>query len=391
MTLSTQLFLRITLTLIGIAALTGVLAALGAVGSYGGQVSGTCAVAFGVVFSAWCARNKFNQPHTRPAELVFAGGLAITLALAVIAIWLPESFRHAQIGETTLVFRLGMSTVCVYAGALVGSTVFAAWAIPTLRFASMAGTSVVGLLLLLALAATWGADGRCLLAMYVIAPTGLAMAISLIGLGHERRPWRWIGFGAAWAMMAWGLGSLSSPNSFWSRLWAVPWYATGWCVVAGATYAMLMVRPPLRAKQEWLRKTTFGLVGLVLAAISTLAFYGHDSEPLSRILVAGAILAACGTLAILVLSRFAQPIEAHNEKVITHVLLACPRCQEKQLAPLGTSPCMRCRALLTAGYTEPHCGHCQASVSDVMGSDCPHCGGRLPLRGVVLPPAWPNC
>lgn len=388
MTLSTKLFLRITLTLIGCAALTGVLAALGMVGSHGGQVGTTCAVAFGVVFSAWCARNKFSQPHTRPAELLFAGGLALTMLLAVIAIWLPESLRQSDSRGESAAFKFGMSSVCFYVASLVGSTVFAAWKIPTLRFASRAGTGVVGVVLVLLLAAIWGTHDLCFKAGLIVAPFGLALSLSLVGLGHERRHWRWVGFGAALLLMAWSLLKLDSPRGFWGHLWDnQPWYVAGCCVVAGSTYALLMARPPLRPSQEWLRKITFGTVALVLAFISGAAFYGHDSETLFRLIVASSILAACGTLTVLILSRFSRPVEVPADQAITHMLVACPRCQERQMAPLGSSPCMRCRAVLTVGCAEPLCGHCHAPVWGVMGNACPRCGGALPARGVALPPA----
>jgi hypothetical protein len=120
------------------------------------------------------------------------------------------------------------------------------------------------------------------------------------------------------------------------------------CIVSVAivvAHANAMVRVPLRSSQRWLLWATLG------TAITSAAFVDVASitrpwqqDMLGRLAGAAAIMAGCGTLALLVLARVNRQVELaeFSSADVRQVTLICPRCHRKQTVAIENGTCPAC-------------------------------------------------
>jgi hypothetical protein len=173
-----------------------------------------------------------------------------------------------------------------------------------------------------------------------LAPFAFLAVLALIGTGRDRRHWRWAGVaaaGAAFAMATYAiLLDIREASSLFVCLASVA------VVVA---HANAMVRVPLAPSQRWLLWAT------VASAIVAAGFVDVGSitrpwqeEMLGRLAGAAAIMAGCGTLALLVLARANRsvPLPEFSLADVRQVTLVCPRCQRKQSIAVESGRCAAC-------------------------------------------------
>ena len=131
------------------------------------------------------------------------------------------------------------------------------------------------------------------------------------------------------------------------------------CVVSVAAvvaHANAMAWCPLKPAQRWL------LWGTIAAGIATGGFVDlakitnpWQEEMLGRLAGATAIIAGCGTLALLVLARINQRIVpvAATLADLREITLMCPRCRAKQTIAIGSGKCGACGLVIQVRVQEP--------------------------------------
>ena len=219
---------------------------------------------------------------------------------------------------------------------------------PVTTIAARLGLAVCGTDLALLLIGAWGSgwgqpqfdDNRWFEISWSLAAFGFLAVLSLVGAGLDRRRWRWAGVAAAGAGFAIAtyriVLAIQAPSSLFVCVTTVA------VVVAHANAMMLC---PLRPAQRWLLGGTIG------AAIATGVFIDLASltrpwqeDMIGRLAGAAAIIAGCGTLALLVLARInrslAPPGTTASE--VRDIALVCPLCGTRQRVPIGEGRCPAC-------------------------------------------------
>jgi hypothetical protein len=187
---------------------------------------------------------------------------------------------------------------------------------------------------------------------------GLSLAIfaalavlCLIGSGTDRRHWRWLGVvtaAAAFAISAYAiLFDIHEASAFFV------------CVVSVAAvvaHANAVAHLPLKPAQRWLLWGTIG-AGIATGGFVDLARITSPwhEEMLQRLAGAAAIVAGCGTLALLVLARLQQrtgPAVATLAD-LREITLTCPRCRARQTIVIGSGKCAACGLGIHVRVQEP--------------------------------------
>jgi hypothetical protein len=173
-----------------------------------------------------------------------------------------------------------------------------------------------------------------------LAPLAFLAVLALIGMGLDRRHWRWAGVAAAAAAFSMATYAILLDIRQSSSLFV--------CLVSVAVvvaHANAMVRVPLASNQRWLLWATLG------AAFTAAGFVDVGSitrpwqqEMLGRLAGAAAIMAGCGTLALLVLARVNRRVQLpeFSSADVREVTLICPRCNRKQSIAVESGRCAGC-------------------------------------------------
>jgi hypothetical protein len=225
---------------------------------------------------------------------------------------------------------------------------------------------------------------------------GPLAVLSLVGAGRgDRLYWRWIGVACATAaFFAWTWGVIYDIREGGEPFVAMVAVA---CVVA---HAAVLVHIPLAGAARWLTWATIASGALTGGAVATAALLiwgevSDDDDPVVELLVrlasAGAVLAGCGTLAVLVLSRLTRKVSIPAQAVVnlTEATVLCPVCHRKQAIKLGagsagSARCGGCGLIVRVRFEEPHCPTCDYSLLMFTGDRCPECGtpvGSVPAAG----------
>jgi hypothetical protein len=179
---------------------------------------------------------------------------------------------------------------------------------------------------------------------------GLAV-LCLVGAGTDRRHWRWLGVTAAavaFSISAYAIiRDIHKTSAFFV------------CVVSVAAvvaHANAMAWCPLKPAQRWLLWGTIG-AGIATGGFVDLARTTSpwQEEMLGRLAGATAIIAGCGTLALLILARINQRIVSAAATLadLREISLTCPRCRAKQTISLGSGKCGACGLVIQVRVQEP--------------------------------------
>jgi hypothetical protein len=233
------------------------------------------------------------------------------------------------------------------------------WYVPQAYLAARVGTGICVLGFVELMLGTWmerslqgrGFDlGRLVEAGGLTGMYGLALLACLAGYAGTR-PWRW--FGVAATCAGWVIASLHilmrSGGNTAGEVALVLLTTAG--VAVGYANILLLLR--LKPEHEWVRTATLSafLIAAALLDINLLGDIMHFGPYLweawyaGRLLMATGILAACGTLAIMVLTQFhrIQQVEkAHGDFAFTTLAVVCPACKELQTLAVGESTCTSC-------------------------------------------------
>jgi hypothetical protein len=191
----------------------------------------------------------------------------------------------------------------------------------------------------------WHSIGGSLALFAVLA------VLCLIGSGTDRRHWRWLGVaaaGAAFAISTYAIiFDLHEPSAFFVCIVSV---------AAVVAHANAMAWCPLKPAQRWLMWGTIG-AGIATGGFVDLAKITSPwhEEMLGRLAGATAIIAGCGTLALLILARINQrhvPVAAAVAD-LCEITLTCPRCRARQTIAIGSGKCGACGLVIQVRVQEP--------------------------------------
>jgi hypothetical protein len=173
-----------------------------------------------------------------------------------------------------------------------------------------------------------------------LAPFAFLAVLALIGAGLDRRHWRWAGVAAAAAAFSMATYAILLDIRQTSSLFV--------CIVSVAVvvaHANAMVRVPLAPNQRWLLWATVAsaIIAAGFVAVGSIT-RPWEQDMLGRLAGAAAIVAGCGTLALLVLARMNRRVQPgeFSWATVEQVTLVCPRCHRKQTIAIGSGSCAAC-------------------------------------------------
>jgi hypothetical protein len=189
----------------------------------------------------------------------------------------------------------------------------------------------------------WRASENWLVTGWCCAAYGSLSFASLCGLRRLTIDWRWLGVVAAffaWVIALIGVWGESEPAE---KLIIV---ITSISVVfAHASLADLV---PLKTGQQWLRLATITAVAASAAFLDLEVVFQPERgfSILGRISGAAAIIASCGSLALIIFARLNRVADEDSAGVdlteITQMVLFCPRCHVRLTAAIGSDQCGEC-------------------------------------------------
>ena len=104
----------------------------------------------------------------------------------------------------------------------------------------------------------------------------------------------------------------------------------------------------------------------------------ESDDYILRFAAATGIVAACGSLAMLVLVRFNRRVDVETFSTeVADVTLVCPRCSRKQAIPVGSSSCAACGLRFNLRVEEPRCPDCEYLLYGLTSNTCPECGATV--------------
>ncbi len=380
------------LALLGLAALSGVATVFMHNYEFVGRIAGTlvcAAIALGICVPL---SKLLDRDEVRAVGSAGLGATIVGFCLALTAIW--GSLLSSRFEEK---FAL---TALAYAGVAVpGVACFAVSRYRSGRIAGLVGIGLGAVVFACLLLAIWDPAGSAQLRGKFAGTAGLLalaafpVCASLFGGASEvlYLRLRWLGLVAGLAGAGMGLYGV------WMQLtdnpmWVVQAYITGF-TLAGVN---VLLRLPLLASQRWLIYAVVGvlcfdgLAGSFYNIVSEAGRMGSELDLLPRVLAAGAIVLACGVLAIAVLMAFNKRTLVTKSTYLADikgVSLVCPRCARKAEAPLGQSRCEGCGLIFLVQVAEPRCVKCNYTLLDLRSAVCPECGEPIVTAGGAANPA----
>jgi hypothetical protein len=337
------------------------------------------------------------RPRLRVGALTGMGVVLACWALLLGALWLPDlaGFPHYRMEE-----KLLLSTMFTL---FMGLPSAVALLVVTFRWARVAVWTFVGgaalafLLCELDVLFEVSHYGETLLAcgMTIYGMNTCAAAL-LVNFGcGDRRYFRWAGVACAAAATILFLLVISD-HAAWTAYAPTLGRKGGVLAVAAIVMAHvnLVLMAKLRRTQQWLQWGTIAvsLVGGFSGIYSFLfEFNTVHVEWATRSASGAAIVAACGSLALIVLTlmnrKVETPFAVPGALEATAMDIVCPRCHTPQHVPFGESVCKSCDLQFSIKVTEPRCAACGYLLYQLTGNKCPECGAPLGAAPAGAPSA----
>jgi hypothetical protein len=369
------------LVALGLCAGVGVLAVFVSTGEFLWEVLGTAidtAVATGLLLplSLLISREKFRVGSLAGMGVVLAAWLCI-----LAAIWLSDLRPH-DLSERFAVTALFVLFMGVPSAGVLLLLSFRQARVAVLTFVT--GAIVAWVFCVIDAWLLFGSIGERFMAsgMVIYGINTLAAAL-LVNLGcGDKRYFRWAGVAAAvcgLAMALWDIWALQVNEDYFWRL-----VVTVIVPAAVMAHFNLVFMARLRASQEWLKWAVcaFSLCsGLMLMFVLLRPDFDRPHELLSRGSAAAGIVAACGSLALIVLAVLNRKTDLASlgpgALEATTLDLTCPRCRLRQTVAFGESACAQCELQFTIKVTEPRCPACGYLLYRLTSGTCPECGAAV--------------
>lgn len=377
-----KFFLRLMLWSLGAAAVVGVLAMLFFQHEVMWRVVGTAATtaaASGFMLAMSVLADKENG---RSAGVLGMAGVVAEFLLALALIW--DFGRFFSGGYFDREFAFGLSMFNIAVTFLPGMAFLSRLHMPQARVAARTGLVLCAVVFVILMIPTW-LDRRILhgdeywQTAAVLGGIGVVAVGSLVGVGTDRRHWRWAGVLAAI------VATVVSLTHIWLHTSGPSWpLVTLLSVAIVNAYANLVLFCPLAPGQIWVRNSMLvaaPLTAVLLDIMSYKDFRGPDM--LGRLAGASGIVTACGTLALGVLARINRRLDFKPVlREVREVTLFCPGCSKKQTLPAGDSQCPTCGLRIHTRFEEPRCAKCDYLLYMLTSDRCPECGE--PIRAAAV-------
>jgi hypothetical protein len=371
-----RLFLKVMLWSLGMAALMGVLGMLMARTGMLWRITTTAAVTGAAAGLMIPMSMMVDRQQARHAGLLGMGLVVGQFLLAMTLTW--ENLLPGFVDDFDLILSM------LLAAATGLPAMFFMWLAGT-RLGAVAGRCGAWLcafefgVLMAALwwpaATQWYTQRHLWESSAAIAGLGPLAIACLVGISVTSGRWRrWLGVAASIAALAIALVAI----------WAEIQEGGGTfiaitCLAAVLAHANLVFLCPLTDGQRWLRWATIGAAALAGGIISVMALRvagtGWESEFMARLAGASGIVAACGSLALLVLARLNRRVDYEPGAVeFVDITLLCPRCHKKQALPVGDARCSHCDLRIHTRIEDPRCPACGYSLYKLTSDRCPECG-----------------
>jgi len=254
--------------------------------------------------------------------------------------------------------------------------------LPVSRIVGIAGDGLCGIVFTLLMIGVWSSsfqlfnsvEERWFDSAGALAYLGLFGVVSLAGIGAPpRRLWRWIGVGMSLLALSLALYAI------WMRIQTQSAIFT--CIVSVAAlvaFINVCLFVPLTPQQKWLRIVTI-LAAAACAAMIDMKDLARDYQfnfPMAENLAAATgIIAACGSMALLVLTKINRNLDRVPVlSEIREMIIICPGCRKKQTLPIGDSTCAGCGLKISIRVEEPRCPNCDYLLFMLTSDRCPECG-----------------
>ncbi len=383
-----RLLLRIMLWSLGLAALTSVGAILLSQGALPWRVTGTglaTATACGLLI---LMSMLIDRAPTRFAGMLGMFAVILEFSGALLLIWdALQLFGSGFEERMAFTMALGVPAALLGMGSVVllgGRRTRESGGVALASCAAAFAVAVTGVWSANVWSANWrpGATEDLFATALAVLTGGVLVSASLVEI-HRPLPrrWPWLGVGLAvlgsslWLVQIWG----SETDR------GVAWCSGLMAAAVAVAHANLVRLCPLSRPQLWVRWATVAAVAATAGLIELLVIEGRlypltggTLEILGRLTGASGILAACGTLALLVLARLNRSVDYEAGALADfRVVLVCPRCARKQdLAP-GGDRCRACGLRIHVVVEEPRCPKCQYLLYQLTSPICPECGTAI--------------
>jgi hypothetical protein len=342
------------------------------------RILGTALLTAGAAAVMLAASLLIDKPKSRSTGLLGFALVIIEYLLGLTLIWNMGSWRWEE--------SVGLSILCIAATGLPAMFFLRITQTELARWAAWTGLALCALDLLLLLigiwvyfAGRWVIDDKFAASAGALAALGPFAVASLVAVGTDRRYWRWLGVLAAAVAFALAIAHIwfdvKGDSGVFASVVALA------VVVAHANLCLLV---PVTSSQRWLPWATIAAALLCAATVDLLFILVPDGwepryDPLFRISAASAIIAGCGSLALLVLARLNRKIDFRTLCTeFNQITLWCPRCNRKQTMPIGQAQCTTCGLILRTEIEEPRCPNCDYLIYGFTSDRCPECGTPTP-------------
>ncbi len=141
------------------------------------------------------------------------------------------------------------------------------------------------------------------------------------------------------------------------------------------THTCLVVRVPGGIGLPWLLFGTCASMWTLAAVASGMIILEPQHEFWARLLGALGVIAATGSLALLILTKLRRVgKEERLETTPARVELRCPRCTTLQTVNAGATRCAACGLKFRIEIEEPRCPKCDYLLWQLPERRCPECG-----------------
>ncbi len=287
-----------------------------------------------------------DSEKTRRTGLFILAAIAAQFVLTLLAFWDPLRNWNVRDSEE----KQGL-TALLFTVTAIPSILF--FYVSALRGGRVAGTfGIIGNLASYALylTAIWTSafnltaeDDRLWETAWGVWFFTLVVSASLAGAGIDRRYWRWFGLPVATAALAIALRNVWADTDRFVNLLTI---LITLAILIGHTNIVFLCA--LKGRQEWLRWATLICTLFAGAAFDYTVIDHPDDDGMWRIASAGAICAACATVALGILAAFNRKPAPQTGDAIEapEISLVCPNCHKKQTVPMthgiGETPCTGC-------------------------------------------------
>ncbi len=386
--------IRVVLGALALAAVGGVIGVLFGRGDLGGKVVGTAILA-GVAAGLCLPLAKMTaNDTTRWAGLFGIAAVIIEFLLILTLIWeMWDIFSHVYDLEEPVAITAGCWAISAMA------VVICLWLmrLPAGRVAGLVGLAWTAVGTVIWLVPAWrdfgsySVENQWWETAGAMLGFGLLLLLNMAGIGEppttgRRYAWRWVGVAATLLGLAVALVIIWG-DMLDDETWVYP--AT---VAAFLAHANLLLHIPARGGMWWVRLGSSLAMLLTMVLVATLVYFEGrivDDDMVGRMTGAAAVLAACGTLAVLIHHQMNRSMKKQADSAAAlgtdfgKVPMTCPHCQTTLHVPAGDSRCGHCGLHIHIQLREPRCPECDYLLYMFKGSACPECGATLE----VSPPA----